>query len=1613
MATKGDVDLVIRARNEAGKALEAVTKALNELADQQADISASSEKAGSALANFAKVAATVGNAYNKIATDADKAAQSVARQEKNLAETQAAYQALVAQLEAATRVQARLRRESEQEGADKQKLSAQLKLVGKAYADLEAQVQRTARRVAQQEAAYRQSFYALQQITGSADQAKAALDRVREAQDRAAKSAADSAAKEAQLAAQQERLAQVAARRSALELRRSMMEAAASSQTAWRDAQEGIRRLAHEIGKAGAQTSEQVAKMTALANTARANKQAYSEIRVAIEQYTRVLRDQSATQQQVAAAQDQAKAALDRVREAQDRAAKSAADAAAKEAQLGAQQERLAQVAARRSALELRRSMLEAASASQGAWRDAQEGIRRLSQEMSQAGSQTSEQVAQMAALANAARANKQAYNEIRVAIEQYTRVLRDQSATQQQVAAAQERARAALAGVRNAMTGIASSARSTANEQNNLANSSRKAADATTQLDRSLRSLFANSRRSLSLYQRLRGQVLSLTSSYIGLYGAINGVNRAIQASMTMQAVESRLNVVTGGNVAETAAEMEWVKAEAYRLGFSIETLAGEWSKFAVSAQASNFTMAETRKIFTSVAEAGRVLKLNSQQVERAFVAITQMMSKGTIQMEELRQQLGEHIPGAFALMVEAMDVSGAELSRMMEQGQLTSDALLKFADVLDKRFGSQLEKSLQMTQAEMGRFQTAVMLALNDIANSGVIDEFTNALRRLTEMLRSAEAQVWFDRIGAAIGGVIRALMSLLENLDLILAALTALGVARGVGYVLDLKKAFSNAILEIRTARTAAVGLRTVLAGIGGPIGLGISLLAGAFAFLATRVNEAEKSMHSAADAVGRITNAYRKGAKSAEEWTKALQGMSELELERDLRNLRRKLERELRDIYQPFSRRFMARVRASDSPLKDVYEELVQIAEKASIGRMSVADFKKRLDEIAKTHPRFRDIALRMQESANEAQKTEEALRKLEASIRLMRGEASEADRDLLGLPKALDDTTKSAERGASVLEKYTEAMDELRKMVPRLRRELELEANLAKVTSNLQKALDEVGQREARGELTPAQAAQLRQEAMDIASQATRELKRGFDEAIIREFSQTRGDALLKSVNLLKQFEGFRPTAYWDVNAYRVGYGSDTVTLDDGSIRKVTQGMKVSQEDALRDLVRRVGEFQNIVKGQIGSDRWSLFTPEQQAALTSIAYNYGSLPKRIVEAVKYGTSEEIAAAVRSLRGDNGGINAKLREMEAQILAEPNPRLEQDRLAAVEKVTSELQKQLDLVGKTELQKRIIEALDKAGVKLESEKGREIAQQVTKLYEAEQAAKAHETAEKRVNDLLALRKEIQEQIEFQRSRGNTEAILQLEQQLASVDERLQEAIDSAIKFWQAMGGPEAELALARLDNLRNTISDVTTRTIEAQDVANAFTNAAVQGFDRAAQAIAGWIDGTLSGKEALKQLRNVFLQFAADFLRQLSHMIMQAIIFNMVSGFLGGAGAPMMRGLRALVAHTGGIVQEGRTSRLVSPAWFTNAVRYHSGGIAGLAPDEVPAILRRGEEVLTKDDPRHRANGGGQGVGVRIINVIDPEMAADYLNSAAGEKTILNVLSRNSSAVRELLR
>ncbi|MEM8650073.1 MAG: hypothetical protein AAGF54_06045 [Pseudomonadota bacterium] len=141
---------------------------------------------------------------------------------------------------------------------------------------------------------------------------------------------------------------------------------------------------------------------------------------------------------------------------------------------------------------------------------------------------------------------------------------------------------------------------------------------------------------------------------------------------------------------------------------------------------------------------------------------------------------------------------------------------------------------------------------------------------------------------------------------------------------------------------------------------------------------------------------------------------------------------------------------------------------------------------------------------------------------------------------------------------------------------------------------------------------------------------------------------------LNASSLIRQHEGFRTRPYWDVNALRVGYGSDTVTLADGTVKKVTKDTVVTRADAERDLARRVQEFQSQAISDVGQEAWDRLDGNAQAALTSITYNYGEVPARIRSAVKSGDNEAIAKAVESLQNDNDGINRGRRLKEAAVI-----------------------------------------------------------------------------------------------------------------------------------------------------------------------------------------------------------------------------------------------------------------------------------------------------------------------------------------------------------------------
>lgn len=103
--------------------------------------------------------------------------------------------------------------------------------------------------------------------------------------------------------------------------------------------------------------------------------------------------------------------------------------------------------------------------------------------------------------------------------------------------------------------------------------------------------------------------------------------------------------------------------------------------------------------------------------------------------------------------------------------------------------------------------------------------------------------------------------------------------------------------------------------------------------------------------------------------------------------------------------------------------------------------------------------------------------------------------------------------------------------------------------------------------------------------------------------------------------------------------------------------------------------------------------------------------------------------------------------------------------------------------------------------------------------------------------------------------------------------------------------------------------------------------------------------------------------FASLANSIVADITRIAIRSAILGPISSSLGGAlggGGFDLGGMFAGVFHNGGIVGSGgNTGRQVSAAAFVGAPRYHNGGIAGLRPNEVPAILERGERVVPKKE------------------------------------------------------
>lgn len=488
-------------------------------------------------------------------------------------------------------------------------------------------------------------------------------------------------------------------------------------------------------------------------------------------------------------------------------------------------------------------------------------------------------------------------------------------------------------------------------------------------QADNALQGLSDRGRKALSVYQRIRGQVLALTSAYVGLFGVINLARRSIEAQQNRQAAQLQLLISNQSNVRAAGEDYEFLRAEAERLGFVFDDLVLAYSKISIAGKAAGFQTKQTREIFSNFLEVSRAFNLSQEETVGVFRALEQVLSKGKIQAEEIRNQLGDRLPGALQFLQKSLGVTSEELDKMFETGQISARRLLDFSREYADLVADQVPAASRTLRAEFNRLQTAINDFLNVLAEAGLADVVRDLAAAFEEFLESGDAVNAAKQIAAAFETVGRVILVLLENFDLLRASVIGLFAALSVRLIFNLLAGFGQLTAGIQGLRVAlvtttgaATGLRRAFTLLAGPAGI----LIGAATALIAWSDAADEAKQSTEEYLTELRALGKELKEQTDDQLQAtLVAIKEQEraererlknLRRSASNLRRGLERggtfevgpgQVR-VFQPFSteqtealqdqlERLEGDIDNAEARLREFYERSIQILDLLSSNR----------------------------------------------------------------------------------------------------------------------------------------------------------------------------------------------------------------------------------------------------------------------------------------------------------------------------------------------------------------------------------------------------------------------------------------------------------------------------------------------------------------------------------------------------------------------------------------------------------------------------------------------------------------------------------------------------
>ncbi|ECI2920367.1 MULTISPECIES: tape measure protein [Salmonella] len=348
----------------------------------------------------------------------------------------------------------------------------------------------------------------------------------------------------------------------------------------------------------------------------------------------------------------------------------------------------------------------------------------------------------------------------------------------------------------------------------------------------------------------------------------ALEAYKKVMEVGLKKEASQRAAQFVLGDEGAKRATD--FVKNLANNTGVDqIETLSS-FAKF--SAGAGDMDADQKESLFSNVIGTSRLMGLSTDEINGILKAFEQMASKGKIQAEELRGQLGDRMAGAFQLFARSLGMTTEQLDAAMKNGKVLSKDVLpkvsaEMGRMIDKAGG--WEKIINSTQTQLGRLSNSWnnnLALMFDGSQEGLVD-FT---RSLTNLLNSLGGQS--KNLGEHFGDLMKSMSNGIDDLTTISYRVQGFFDRVTLAYreLNDTQKAVADGIANgLLSALKGLAGIVAVRSGIGAVGGIwslirAISTLGNVANTAAGRINsrsgtgsvEGGKGKLSVADAITKV-------------------------------------------------------------------------------------------------------------------------------------------------------------------------------------------------------------------------------------------------------------------------------------------------------------------------------------------------------------------------------------------------------------------------------------------------------------------------------------------------------------------------------------------------------------------------------------------------------------------------------------------------------------------------------------------------------------------------------------------------------------------------------------